>query len=82
MRLGTALSLQAETNTCVSGGGIWDSVTNVCVEPGVTMPVANSADIYGTSAVTPTTQIIPGVDNTMLYIAGAIILYFLFRGHR
>ena len=84
MRIGSTLLIQASQNTCLSGGGTWDPVENVCVEAAMPMPLENANDIYGAGlvAATASSTIIPGVSDTVVYIAGAIALYFLLRHHQ
>lgn len=61
-----AMALQASMDVCTSGGGTWDQINNVCV------PAQAPAS----------TQLITGIDNTVLYAAGGLLLLMIFMGGR
>lgn len=65
------LTLQASIDVCTSGGGTWDSVNNVCVP---STPAASQAPAAN--------QLISGIDNTVLYAAGGLLLLMIFMGAR
>ncbi len=64
-----AQEAQALMDACTSGGGSWNLGTNSCVMPG-----------GGVAPVIVSTSMIPGVPNSVLYIAGGLLLFAMVAG--
>jgi len=69
-----ALEAQAQMDACTSGGGSWNLGTNSCVPgpSGILTPGPSPAP----------SQLIAGIPNMALYIAGGVVLFALLKGRR